>query len=228
MNDTARPPQAAEPAARAKGRRRAPNRPAPGSRKIHPVLERLATLYPKLFGARFLPLKVGVYEELLARHGEEFPAEELKAEMALHARSTRYLECVAAGLQRHDLDGAPVTPVAPEHVHYAILEVFRRRQARKPDEDLRPRTIARLVAAIEASGLSREDYMLRVPSRDAAANALLDEAFAELGRQAARHEALRRAFEASGQTPEAFAAMYGVAPGEVRRALAQPAPTAGA
>lgn len=196
-----------------------PTRP----RKTHPVLERLFELYPGLFGARFLPLKLGVFEDLLAAHADEFKREDLKVALGLHARSTRYLEAVAAGKPRHDLSGVPVEPVAPEHVHHAILEVFRRRQARS-SEDLRPQLRARLMAAIEASGLSREDYMLVVRSNDETANAVLDEAFAELGARNAKREALRRAFEASGRGVAEFAEMYGMDPAEVKRTLSSAAP----
>jgi ProP effector len=130
------------------------------------VLERLFELYPQLFGARFVPLKLGVYEELLARHPEDFKAEDLKIAMGQHARSTRYLEAVAAGLARHDLDGNALDPVAPEHVHHAILELHRRRMHRNPGEDLRPQLVARIAKAIEASGLDREAYAVLVRSRD--------------------------------------------------------------
>jgi ProP effector len=206
--------QRQQPAQQQPAQDKQPARP----RKTHPVLERLFELYPGLFGARFLPLKLGVFEDLLAAHADEFKREDLKVALGLHARSTRYLEAVAAGKARHDLNGTPVEPVAPEHVHHAILEVFRRRQARS-SEDLRPQLRARLMAAIEASGLSREDYMLVVRSNDETANAVLDEAFAELGARNAQREALRRAFEASGRSVAEFAEMYGMDPAEVKRTL---------
>jgi sRNA-binding protein len=191
-----------------------PERP----RKVNPVLEKLFELYPKMFGARFLPLKLGVYQELLALHPDAFKKEDLKIALGLHARSTRYLEAVAAGEKRHDLNGAPVEPVAPEHVHHAILEVFKRRQART-EEDLRPKLRARLIEAIEASGLTREEYMLAVRTNDETSNAVLDEAFAEVGAKTAKREALLRAFEASGRTVAEFAEMYGMDPAEVGRTL---------
>jgi len=191
---------------------------APAPRKVHPVLERLFELYPQLFGARFRPLKLGIYQELLAAHGDEFKAEDLKLAMGLHARSTRYLECVAAGHPRHDLQGNPVEPVAPEHIHHAILEVFRRRQGRTKD-DLSGQLRDRIIAAIEASGVGREAYAERVRARDEASNAALDDALAELARQAAKREALMRAFEASGKTEAEFADMYGMDPKEVARTL---------
>ena len=156
----------------------------------------------------------------MARHPEEFKKDELKLAMGQHARSTRYLESVADGLARHDLDGNPVEPVAPEHVHHAILEIFRRRQARSKD-DLRPKLIFRLMQAMEASGLGREAYSERVRVQDEAANALVDEAFSELGLQAAKREALVRAFEASGKPVDEFAGMYGMDAADVNRAVAR-------
>jgi ProP effector len=191
------------------------------SRKVHPALEKLFALYPKMFGAQFLPLKLGVYQDLLAQHPDDFKKDDLKVALGLHARSTRYLEAVAAGHQRHDLQGVPVEPVAPEHVHHAILEVFKRRQARS-NEDLRPHVVTRIIAAIETSGLGRDAYAERVRTQDEATNALLDEAVTELGRQAAKREALFRAFTASGRSSEAeFADMYGMDPAEVARTLAR-------
>jgi ProP effector len=245
MTDTAPEPVAAEPAPEAEhaakpkrpegGRARqkpprdakpdakpnAPQRQQP--RKVNPVLEKLFELYPKMFGARFLPLKLGVYQELLALHPDDFKREDLKIALGLHARSTRYLEAVAAGEKRHDLNGVPVEPVAPEHVHHAILEMFRRRQARTP-EDLRPKLREQLIKAIEASGLTREEYTLIVRTQDEVANAVLDEAFAELGARTAKREALLRAFEASGRTVAEFAEMYGMDPAEVGRTLERARP----
>jgi ProP effector len=195
-------------------RPKGPQRP----RKVNPMLEKLFELYPKMFGARFLPLKLGVYQDLLTLHPDEFKKEDLKIALGLHARSTRYLEAVAAGEKRHDLNGVPVEPVAPEHVHHAILEVFKRRQART-DEDLRPKLRARLIEAVEASGLTREEYVLAVRTNDETSSAVLDEAFAEVGARTAKREALLRAFEASGRTVAEFAEMYGMDPAEVGRTL---------
>ncbi len=220
MTETTTPESA--PAPGAKRPRNQPGSQPQGqpqrTREVHPVLQKLFELYPKLFGAHFLPLKLGAFQDLLAAHPEAFKKDELKVALGLHARSTRYLECVAAGHPRHDLQGEPVEPVAPEHVHHAIMEVFRRRQARSK-EDLRPYVRTRLIEAIEATGLSREDYAERIRTQDEVATALLDEAFAELAAQAAKREALKRAFEASGKTVEQFADMYGMAPADVTRAL---------
>lgn len=197
----------------------APPKPKRPFIEARPVLDKLAHFHPQLFGARFLPLKVGIFEDLLAAHPDEFTKPELKTALGVHARSTRYLEAVASGLKRHDLQGNPVEDIAPEHVHHAIMEVFKRRQQRSK-ENLRPWVVGRLVAAIEASRLPQAEYLERVNARDDEAFALLQEAFAETGARRARREALKRAFEASGKSVEEFAQMYGVAVGDVREAVA--------
>src|SRR5688500_15258381 len=102
MNDTS-----SEPVAPVK-EARPPATPAQTGRPPHQVLERLFQLYPKMFGARFLPLKLGVFQDLMTSHPEEFTKDELKSALGVHARSTRYLESVASGAKRHDLNAEPV------------------------------------------------------------------------------------------------------------------------
>ncbi len=212
--ETARPSRRNNP----RGRGQQGAKPPQRSRDVHPVLQQLFALYPKMFGQQFLPLKLGVYQELLALHPEAFKREDLKVALGLHARSMRYLESVAAGHPRHDLQGVPVEPVAPEHVHHAILEVFWRHQARTK-EDLRPHLRIRMMHAIEASGLSHDAYALLVRTQDERSNLLLDDALSTLKLEAAKREALARTFTASGQTVAQFADMYGMDPAEVARVV---------
>ena len=188
-------------------------------RQVHPLLEKLFELYPRLFGARFLPLKIGVFQDLVAAHPEALPAADLKVALGLHTRSTRYVEAVASGLPRHDLQGRPVEPVAPEHVHHAILELYRRRSGKAP-EQARQRAVAQLAAAIEASGLGREAYRERFTSTEDNVHAMLEEALAQVAQTQARREAVRNAFKASGKTVAEFAEMYGLDVAEARRLVA--------
>lgn len=182
------------------------------------MLDQLASLHPALFGEVLLPLKRGIFQDLLEAHPDVIEKNGLKAALALHTRSTRYLTAVASGLPRHDLNGQPVEDLTPEQVHHALIEVFRRRGARSR-EDLRPKLRQRILQAFEASGLSREDYAARVQGRDEEVNQLTQDALAEASLRAAREVALLRAFEASGQTVEAFADMYGMPVHEARRTL---------
>jgi sRNA-binding protein len=185
---------------------------------VQPVLEKLFELYPQLFGERFLPLKLGIFQELLAAHPEVFKRESLKAALGVHTRSTRYLQSVATGQKRHDLQGKPVEDVAPEHVFLSIVELFQRRQARST-EDLRPKLRKQLLAAFEKSGLTRQDYLARIGTPAEAIQVLLDEVLSEVEQQRARRAALKKAFEASGQSVEAFADALGMRVSEVQTAL---------
>lgn len=225
MNDTANTPKPATPT---KPPHRRPRKPANGAqrpareaapaRPQHPVLAQLATLYPALFGETLKPLKRGIYEDLLAAQPGVLEAESLKAALALHARSTRYLSVVASGQQRHDLNGQPVEALTPEQVHHALIEVFRRRGARSP-EDLRPKLRQRILKAYEASGLSPDEYVQRMQGKDETVNQLTRDALAEASARAAREDALLRAFEASGQDINTFAGMYGLHVLEANRSL---------
>lgn len=192
---------------------RSPSAPKPDQRaapvRHHPVLDQLATLHPFLFGDTLRPLKRGIFEDLLAAHPEALERESLKAAMALHARSSRYLTAVASGDMRHDLAEQPVEALTPEQVHHALIEVFRRRGARSR-EDLRPKLRQRIAQAFEASGLSGEAYVERMGGRDDEVNQLTRDAVAESSQRTAREDALLRAFEASGKPIEAFADMYGL------------------
>ena len=190
-------------------------RPAPPQ---HPVLGQLATLYPVLFGAKPLPLKRGILQDLLAAHPDVLTKDGLKEALALYTRSTRYLTAMASGQARHDLSGTAVEAVAPEHQHHALLEVFKRRHART-GEDVRGELRSRMVLAAEQSGLAPADYALRVRNKDEAANAILDDAMADLASRVAREQALLQAFESSGKTVNEFAGMYGLHPIEAAATL---------
>lgn len=197
-------------------RPRAPARKT--ARPVHPLLLKLGELYPRLFGARFLPLKIGIYQDLVAAQPDALPAADLKVALGLHTRSTRYIEAVASGLPRHDLQGKPVEPVAPEHVHHAIQELYKRRRGKAP-EQARERAVAQLAAAIEASGLTREAYRERFTSPDDEVHAVLEEALSRVAQRAARREALQKAFAASGKSVAEFAEMYGLDAAETKRLL---------
>jgi len=175
----------------------------------HPVLDQLVELHPFLFGETPRPLKRGIFEDLLAAHPEVLERESLKAALALHARSSRYLTVVASGQMRHDLAQQPVEALTPEQVHHALIEVFRRRGARSR-EDLRPKLRQRIAQAFEAAGLSAEAYVECMNGRDEEVNQLTRDAVTESSQRTAREDALLRAFEASGKPINEFADMYGL------------------
>lgn len=197
---------------RADGPAKAPRSPN------HPVLKQLAELEPTLFGADALPLKRGIFHDLMAAHPDAFEKEALKTALGLYTRSTRYLLAMASGQARHNLAGEAVEAVAPEHRYHSLLETFRRRHART-GEDVRQQVYTHILKAAEDSALPPGDYAALVRGKDEAANDILDAAMAELGSRLAREQALLRAFEASGQSVNAFADAYGLHPIEAAATL---------
>lgn len=230
------------PASGGRGPRRdggqsAPQAPKAPPRPRHPVVEKLAGLYPALFGDQPLPLKRGVFQDLMAAHPDAFEKNELKVALGLHTRSTRYLNAVAMGQSRHDLQGQVVEAMAPEHVFHALVESFRRRKPRD-GEDLQLKLRRRIGMAYIGSDLSRDDFLAKVQVKDEATQALLAEAMQEVAEFDAKAEALATAHAASGKSVAEFADMYGMHPAAVERHLhraaqvkaiaARPAPAAAA
>lgn len=184
-----------------------------------PVLDHLGQVYPALFGPEPRPLKRGIFEDLQLRHaGEEWTTEALKAALRQHTRSTRYLNAVASGQPRHDLDGNAVEMVAPEQRFHALVEVHRRRQARAP-RDLTPQLKRRIAQVFEDSGLGVEAFSVLVTGRDEPLNQLTREVIESVNAQQAREAAWLRAFEAGSDSLEAFAAAYGMPANQARQAL---------
>ena len=196
----------------------APAAPKAPPRPRHPVVEKLAGLYPVLFGEQPLPLKRGIFQDLVAAHPEDFEKSDLKLALGLHTRSTRYLNAVAMGQPRHDLQGNVVEAMAPEHVFHALIEAFRRRKPRD-GEDLQLKLRRRIGMTYVASNLSRDDFLARVQVKDEGTQALLAAAMQEVAEFDAKAEALATAFAASGKTVAEFADMYGMHPGAVERHL---------
>ncbi|MDP3424600.1 MAG: ProQ/FINO family protein [Burkholderiaceae bacterium] len=205
--------------ARGRGKQgQAPQSPQPPKGPSHPVLKQLAELEPTLFGANALPLKRGIFHDLMAAHPDAFEKDALKTALGLYTRSTRYLLAMASGQARHNLAGEAVEAVAPEHRYHSLLETFRRRHART-GEDVRQQVYTHILKAAEDSALPPGDYAALVRGKDEAANDILDAAMAELGSRLAREQALLRAFEASGQSVNAFADAYGLHPIEAAATL---------
>lgn len=202
------------------------HKPSKPKINVQPVLEKLFELYPSLFGTKFLPLKRGIFQDLMVAHPDVFQKDSLKAALGFHTRSTRYLQCVADGNKRHDLQGIASEEVAPEHVYLSLLELFRRRvihnNKSRTKLDLRPIFRKQLIAAFIASGLSRQDYQLRVQNSDEDATKLLIEALDEYEAKVAKQTALKQAFvkfDSGGDKATEFAQMYGLDLAEVKSLL---------
>jgi hypothetical protein len=183
-----------------------------------PVLEKLFSLYPGLFGADFLPLKRGIFQDLMQAHPDAFEKAALKEALSVHTRSNRYLQAMASAKPRHDLQMQAVEAVAPEHVYAAVLELYRRRQMRKLPDAL-SRLQRELTHAVQASGLGRTDYLAIAGTPEADVAVALEEVLGQVERVRAKDAALLQAFDAAGKSVMEFAFAYGVPATQVRSML---------
>ncbi|MBL0407523.1 ProQ/FinO family protein [Microvirga aerilata] len=83
---------------------------------------------PKTPDDEALPLKVGIYDDLVALLPDDSNTRRaFRRAMGKYARSFRYLDAVASdNAMRHDIDGNTVGPVSELDRHSASLELYRR------------------------------------------------------------------------------------------------------
>src|ERR1700751_939927 len=103
---------------------------------MHEGLAQLAELYPNCFRQPRQPLKIGMHNDVIARHPELRPsliASALKA----YTRSLGYLETLKAGTPRIDLEGNVAGEVTATDEADATRKIARaaRRAAAKAMED---------------------------------------------------------------------------------------------
>ena len=77
---------------------------------MHEGIPQLAELYPSCFRQPRQPLKIGIHNDIVARHPELRPGLIAKA-LKTYTRSLGYLETLRAGAARIDLEGNPVGTV---------------------------------------------------------------------------------------------------------------------
>ena len=80
--------------------------PQPQPRRTHPLLEQLAGWYPHLFGAQFLPLKRGIFHDLMAAHGEAIDKDRPDAAWAVRVYHKPFVVWIWGGCVIMALGGA--------------------------------------------------------------------------------------------------------------------------
>lgn len=92
--------------------------------------ERLAALFPALFGGEGppKPVKLRIHADIQQRAPGVFTRKALSIFMHRHTTGNAYLKALLTAPHRHDLDGQPAGEVAEEHRAAAKEELERRRQ----------------------------------------------------------------------------------------------------
>lgn len=75
----------------------------------------LRSAFPLLFSSQVKPLKIGIKQDIMDANLDGMPEKKyLHAAIGYYVRSTAYLRCMKAGMDRFDLQGLPSGCVTPE------------------------------------------------------------------------------------------------------------------
>ena len=103
---------------------------------MHEGIAQLAELYPSCFRQPRQPLKIGIHNDIIARHPELRPSL-IASALKMYTRSPGYLETLEAGAARIDLEGNQVGTVTASDEEDAKRKIAKaaRRAAAKTIED---------------------------------------------------------------------------------------------
>jgi len=103
---------------------------------MHEGIAQLAELYPNCFRQPRQPLKIGIHNDVIARHPELRPSL-IASALKTYTRSLSYLETLTAGSARIDLEGNPVGTVTDADEEEAKRKIAKeaRRAAAEAIED---------------------------------------------------------------------------------------------
>src|SRR5262252_7139948 len=85
---------------------------------MHEGIAQLAELYPNCFRQPGQPLKIGIHNDIIARHPELQPGL-IASALRTYTRSVGYLKTLKAGAARIDLEGNPVGAVTTADEEHA-------------------------------------------------------------------------------------------------------------
>jgi ProP effector len=121
----------------------------------------LKHLWPALFAGAPKPLKLRIQLDIQERAPGTFTKQALSAFFRRYTGSTSYLQAVAHGKQRLDLDGLPSGEISDEHRQAARDELARRRanqEQRSALEEQQRRNRAGLLHDYERTTLTRANF----------------------------------------------------------------------
>jgi sRNA-binding protein len=196
----------------------APEAAASADASFADTARRLAEQFPALFGGPAQPFKLRIQNDIQERAPGAFSKQALSAFFRRHTHSTAYLQAVAKGTQRFDLDGQPAGELSDEHRQLAVDELARRKarhQERRQQE--REKMIAERKAAFKAQ---RQEEAQQRQQRDQQRDQQRQQHRAEDDARRSRVQLLRD-FESTRLTESNFCALKGIALADLPALLAQ-------
>jgi sRNA-binding protein len=140
-----------------------PTTPPPAAPRPAPTdcAPQLKQLFPALFTGAPKPVKLRIQIDIQERAPGAFSKQALSAFFRRYTGSTSYLNAVAHGKQRFDLDGQPSGEITDEHRQVARDELSRRRanqEQRVALEEEQRHNRARLLHDFERTTLTRANF----------------------------------------------------------------------
>ena len=135
--------------------------PAPAGRNPADCAQQLKQSFPALFVGAPKPLKLRIQLDIQQRAPGAYTKQALSAFFRRYTGSTSYLQAVANGKQRFDLDGQPAGEITDEHRQVARDELARRRanhEQRRALEDQQRHNRAGLLHDFERTTLTRANF----------------------------------------------------------------------
>lgn len=175
-----------------------------GVARVGPLrIQDLAKRFPLLFNSHLArPLKIGVGRDIAEAYKGLYPEFSVRGFLERYTKSSFYLEAMAKGGSRFDLDGKPDGIVTPGQIAWARDELRRRgeienAQAKRKD----------LLKKIKWSKLSPRQYAIQHQLDQNQIQSQYDRATNEREKRHARARQVVGRYEASGLTVEKFAAL---------------------
>jgi ProP effector len=168
---------------------------------------RLAELFPALFKGPARPFKLRIQVDIQERAPGEFTKQTLSAFFRRHTGSTSYLQAVAKGEHRFDLDGNPAGELSEEHRQLAQEELARRRerQLERRQQEQADRKAAFKAQAQQQRAQQRDQQQAERAQHD----------------ERRQRVQLLRDFESTRLTEANFCALKGIQPDALPALLAQ-------
>uniref|UniRef100_A0A3B0LWJ8 RNA chaperone ProQ n=1 Tax=Arsenophonus endosymbiont of Trialeurodes vaporariorum TaxID=235567 RepID=A0A3B0LWJ8_9GAMM len=120
------------------------------------IIAFLAKRFPQCFiaEAEARPLKIGIFQDIVARLTEEdgISKTQLRSALRMYTSSWRYLYGVKEGAKRVDLDGNDCGDLESEHVEYArqqLMDAKARIQAQRTEQKVRKREFQQKVQKVD-------------------------------------------------------------------------------
>lgn len=178
----------------------------------------LRRLHPEVFGTLTRPLRIGIFDDLLAAYPGQLSRKLLFAFLGAHTARQTYLESLAAGGPRYALDGSADGEVTEQEQLFAKTQL-EQAASQRADSHFERQARSRTLKAFKSSGLNRKQFAETSGIALSQLDADLSRGKREREERRAKRLRLVEALECSGLSAEDFAVRTRMSVGKIRQAV---------